>query len=226
MATLELRRLSPKIKYLWFMQYIVAGLIVWIVLSVVAVSIDLPVLSRFSDATRMLVVLAVVMIFLLPVLLWLELKYRSFTYTLTDESIIIREGVIAKKQVDIPYVSIENVDVKKPVIYRLLGLGVVSIDTAGGTGKEGVLPGVDRPDDLVNEILERIKAVRGAGEKAREERSLMLLENILNELVGLRNDIQELFVAKEEHRPRKRRKKSEKREIPSPTEPIADTKLR
>lgn len=208
-AQFRVRRLSPKIKMLWFAQYIVAGLIVWVVLSIVALNVNIPFLSSLSEWSRVLLILGMVVLLLLPVFVWIELRYKNFTFAFMDTGMLIREGVVYKKRIDIPYSAIENVAVDKPLVQRLLGIGTLVIDTAGGDEKEGILPGVDSPDETMNELLEMIKSVKGSGEKERSEKSLSLLKEIRDEL----RSIKELLATKPE------KKRREKR---SPTEPFTD----
>jgi len=70
------------------------------------------------------------------------LSYWFFRYRVGDRSILIRQGVIKKKQLDIQFDRIQGINTQQNPVYRLLGLVTVSFDTAGSAGSEGNLPAV------------------------------------------------------------------------------------
>ena len=72
------------------------------------------------------------------------LSYWFFRFQISDDSILIRQGVIKKKQLDIRFDRIQGINTQQNPIYRLLGLVTVSFDTAGSAGSEGNLPAVTR----------------------------------------------------------------------------------
>ena len=72
------------------------------------------------------------------------LSWLFFRYQIRDDSILIRSGVIKKKQVDIKFDRIQGVNTQQNPVYRALGLVTVSFDTAGSSGNEGNLPAVSQ----------------------------------------------------------------------------------
>ncbi|WP_418284756.1 PH domain-containing protein [Halorubrum sp. DTA46] len=63
--------------------------------------------------------------------------YRRFEYDLTDDTLDISSGVISRREREIPYRRIQNVDVSRSVIQRALGVAAVDLETAGGSSTEG-----------------------------------------------------------------------------------------
>lgn len=63
--------------------------------------------------------------------------YRRFDYELTDDTLDIGSGVISRREREIPYARIQNVDVSRNVIQRALGIAAVDLETAGGSSTEG-----------------------------------------------------------------------------------------
>lgn len=63
--------------------------------------------------------------------------YRRFEYELTADTFDITSGVISRRQREIPYGRIQNVDISRNVLQRLLGISAVSLETAGGSSTEG-----------------------------------------------------------------------------------------
>ncbi|WP_411968185.1 PH domain-containing protein [Haloferax sp. YSSS75] len=65
--------------------------------------------------------------------------YERFEYELTDDTLDIRSGVFSRRNREIPYRRIQNVDISRNVAQRLFGLAAVDLETAGGGGTEGSL---------------------------------------------------------------------------------------
>jgi len=94
------------------------------------------------------------------------LSYWFFRFRISDDSILIRQGVLNKKQLDIKFRRIQAINTQQNPVYRALGLVTVSFDTAGSSGSEGNLPAVTR--DFANWLRERIGKPRDL-ESSQEE---------------------------------------------------------
>jgi len=88
--------------------------------------------------------------------------YYRFEYELTDDTFDIASGVFGRKQREIPYRRVQNVDLTESLFHRLLGVAVVQIETAGGAETEAALNFVtaDEARRLQREIRRRRAAVR------------------------------------------------------------------
>ncbi|MFC4541691.1 PH domain-containing protein [Halosolutus amylolyticus] len=102
--------------------------------------------------------------------------YYRFEYAVTETTVDVASGVIARRSREIPYRRIQNVDVRQGVVQRLLGLAIVSIETAGGGNSEATLNFVSEAEAerLQREIRRRTAAVkerrrRESGERADTE---------------------------------------------------------
>ncbi|MDA0706064.1 MAG: PH domain-containing protein [Proteobacteria bacterium] len=82
------------------------------------------------------------------------LSWLFFTYQIRTDSILIRSGVIKKKQLDIKFDRIQGVNTQQNPVYRVLKLVTVTFDTAGSSGSEGNLPAVTR--EFANSLREKI----------------------------------------------------------------------
>jgi len=95
--------------------------------------------------------------------------YRRFDYELTDDTLDISSGVISRREREIPYRRIQNVDVSRSVIQRAIGVAAVDLETAGGSSTEGsirfVIP--DEATRLQREVQRRKSA--GSGGETRDE---------------------------------------------------------
>ena len=82
------------------------------------------------------------------------LSWLFFSYQIRDDSILIRSGVVKKKQLDIKFDRIQGVNAEQNPVYRVLNLVTVTFDTAGSSGNEGNLPAVTR--EFANALREKI----------------------------------------------------------------------
>jgi len=65
-------------------------------------------------------------------LLW----YLLFSYRFTTEGIIIQWGILRRQERMVPYDRIQNVNIQRDVLHRLLGLAAIDIETAGAQTTE------------------------------------------------------------------------------------------
>lgn len=72
--------------------------------------------------------------------------YRRFTITLSADALEVYSGVFARQEREIPYRRIQNVDITRNVVQRLLDIAQVKVETAGGGETEAVLRFVSYDD--------------------------------------------------------------------------------
>ncbi|AZH25608.1 PH domain-containing protein [Haloplanus aerogenes] len=65
--------------------------------------------------------------------------YRRFEYDLDADTLDIRSGVISRRNREIPIRRVQNVDISRNVVQRLLGIAAVDFETAGGSETEASL---------------------------------------------------------------------------------------
>ncbi len=82
------------------------------------------------------------------------LRYLFFRFRIEDDSILIRDGIINKTQLDIKYDRIQGVNEEQGPVSRALGLVDLTFETAGSSGSEGNLPAVER--DFADSLREKI----------------------------------------------------------------------
>jgi putative membrane protein len=111
------------------------------------------------------------------IVLWAVLHYRTFAYSLRDDSVLVRQGIVFKKQLDLAFVRIQNVTFEYPFYLRPMGLVTIKIDSAGSSGDEVYLAALeaDEAEAIRKEILER-KAHLARDDVADDAPSSDLLE--------------------------------------------------
>ena len=167
-----MKQLDPKSVWLFFFKSIP----IWIVFSIFISQLIVPLfffvlLTPFSLQENFFfgAVLSVFILIITCIVLsyvWAKLSYRFYWYELTELGFKKEHGVIWKKYVTIPYDRIQNVDIYRGPIARLLGLSDLQIQTAGsitagsyGAFSEGNLPGLSREiaEQLRDELISRAR---------------------------------------------------------------------
>ena len=133
--------------------------------------------ATFPGDTQTKIVLAVVGFFVITGVSSL-LRYWFFRFQIGDDSILIREGVINKKQLDIRFSRIQGINTEQSFIFRWFDLVTISFDTAGSAGSEGELPAVKTAfaDALRERIGKVSKEAPGAPAVATETEAPPLLK--------------------------------------------------
>jgi len=100
--------------------------------------------------------------------IWSTLVVKNYYYKLDEQGFKKDYGVIFKKNVAIPYQKIQNIDIHRGILARIMGLADLNIQTAGMTtnvrgnmsgGSEGRLPAIDYTEALRlrDEIMKNIQ---------------------------------------------------------------------
>ena len=93
-------------------------------------------------------------------------RYWFFRYKISDDSILIRDGVIKKTQLDIKFDRIQALNTTQNVLDRAFDLVTVKIDTAGSAKQEGHLPAIKSAQ--ASALKERIRYERPIAEIAED----------------------------------------------------------
>lgn len=98
--------------------------------------------------------------------IYARMAYNRFLYEFTGDQLRIERGIIWKRYSNIPYERIQNVDVTRGIIARILGFSTVNIQTAGfsytpnrmGGWSEGHLPAVsiDESEKIREFVMRKI----------------------------------------------------------------------
>jgi uncharacterized membrane protein YdbT with pleckstrin-like domain len=80
------------------------------------------------------------------------LRRARTTYTITDRRLTIERGLLGREVHDTSLERVQNVRCRQSLLERMLGVGTVELDTAGGLGFDFQLRGVERPRQLARAI--------------------------------------------------------------------------
>jgi uncharacterized membrane protein YdbT with pleckstrin-like domain len=90
---------------------------------------------------------------------WLGLKYLEWNFThfvVTDDRVIYRTGVIAKRGVEIPMERINNIYFNQGIWERIIGAGDLDIESAGRDGQSH-FDDVWHPDGVQQELYRQME---------------------------------------------------------------------
>ncbi len=106
----------------------------------------------------------------LNVLWWLvamilsEPYYRSLRYEIQDDEVVVNVGIWTKSVKHVPYRTVTNMQVKRDVVDRLLGIGTLNIQTAGMSGQKGAeerLVGLSNVQEVYESVAGELRRFRG-----------------------------------------------------------------
>jgi putative membrane protein len=101
-------------------------------------------------------------------LAWEYFVWRRYDYFFEEDSLKITHGVFRRKERDIPYRRIQNVNIKKNIVQRVLAIAKVDFETAGGSGTEASLKYVKKEE--AKNIQKKVKEFkRGTEEEELED---------------------------------------------------------
>ncbi len=122
------------------------------------------------QGNKLAALVAAIVVFVLGTVVHAFLRYWYFRYSIADDSILIRDGVFRKRQLDIKFERVQGVNTSQNIVFRLFGLVTVNLDTAGSSGHEGHLPAVEK--QLVLDLRERIRRTPKAGTEGANDEKL------------------------------------------------------
>lgn len=106
---------------------------------------------------------------------WEYARFQRYRYELTSETFDIHSGVLSRRDREIPYERIQNVDISQNIVQRVLDIAEVRLETAGGSDTEAQLRYVSTAESArLQEEISRRK--RGATEDTTEEQADLLFE--------------------------------------------------
>jgi uncharacterized membrane protein YdbT with pleckstrin-like domain len=90
--------------------------------------------------------------FMLLVILVGLIKRIATTYTITNQRLQIRRGIIARKVQQARLERVQNVNTNQSILERILQVGTVDFDTAGTTDSDFSFRGVAQPEKVMAEV--------------------------------------------------------------------------
>jgi uncharacterized membrane protein YdbT with pleckstrin-like domain len=97
-------------------------------------------------------VAAAVLIVFLFVLVWGLVRRLATTYTITNRRLTIRSGLLSRELHETRLERVQNVNSRQRLLERVLRVGTVDFDTAGGAAYDFSFRGVEDPGGIVRTV--------------------------------------------------------------------------
>jgi len=181
-----MKQLDPKAVWLFFFSSLVRSIVPFMVIGIWSSAFISGFMSDFGYGVKEVggvvsfgflnLLWLIIPLYLVLVFIWAKLTYHFYRYELIENGFRKESGIIYKKYVTIPYDRIQNVDIHRGILARILGLSDLSIQTAGtsatisrygmsGISAEGRLPATSMKvaEELRDELIQRARNSKNQG---------------------------------------------------------------
>jgi uncharacterized membrane protein YdbT with pleckstrin-like domain len=107
-------------------------------------------------------VIVVVLVVLVLVLIVGTLRRRQTTYTITSRRLTIDTGILARELHETRLERVQNVNCRQSLFERMMMMGTVDFDTAGGSEYDFKFRGVARPREIVRTVSGALRQAQHA----------------------------------------------------------------
>lgn len=101
--------------------------------------------------------------------------YKRYRYDLLDDEIVVHAGWLVQKVRHVPYRMVTNIEIKRGLLDRWLGIGTLNIETAGNSDPnqkaEAQLLGLADVDGVYEEVAGCLRAFDEAQQRPSWERT-------------------------------------------------------
>lgn len=120
------------------------------------------------------------------------LAWWRFTFTLTDDSLVVESGVLNRQRTVVPLAKVQSVAIDQKFLHRPIGLVEARVDTAGSSSAELTIHATDRVTaEVIRDIASQARSAEAidVGELEQDEMvapvapSEVLLERTVGELI-------------------------------------------
>lgn len=107
--------------------------------------------------------------------LYSYLYWKNFEFSFSQDTLKIHHGILRKNEREIPLSRVQNVDVTRNLVHRMLGIAVVKLETAGGKTTEASLKYIDleKSDEIKKKIREKKHEASEKEEEKDDGRELL-----------------------------------------------------
>ena len=121
-----------------------------------------------ADGARLVTIVVAVadVIWWVPALILAGAYYRSLSYEIQDDEVIVRVGIWTQSVKHVPYRTVTNLTVKRDILDRwFFRLGTLNIQTAGMSGTTGAeerLVGLTNVEEVYQIVATELRRFRGS----------------------------------------------------------------
>ncbi|MDZ7837561.1 MAG: PH domain-containing protein [Actinomycetota bacterium] len=160
---------SSRLKRLWYTVWAIWAAIGIITLAAFMYWVNLMVFG---------ICLGVWIIIMIGLALWIPAAYRVAEYSIGKNGVKMKWGVLWKKEVNVPYAKITNVDITRGPLERALNIGTIHLQTAGAGGQQGQkaelkLPGIEHLNSVQKTVIAKIGPLAAAPVKQEDQGKIL-----------------------------------------------------
>jgi uncharacterized membrane protein YdbT with pleckstrin-like domain len=119
--------------------------------------------------------------------------YRSLSYEIQDDEIIVRVGIVTKSVKHVPYRTVTNITIKRGILDRAFNIGTLAIQTAGMSGTSGAeqsLVGLVDVQSVYDDVVVKLRQFRGAMSPTGAAEEPATEDPVLEELRAIRRALE------------------------------------
>lgn len=153
-----MQQLSPSIKTLWSIRLLLftllcsAGVFAYELMNIGNTERWLP--FSFGVCSALVLAVGLCCSFIIP-----PLRYNAWGFSLENNELHVRRGIITRVYTIAPMARIQHLDVAQNVFERMLDLGRLVVYTAGTRGADIVIPGLPLPQaQMLRDYLKNVGA--------------------------------------------------------------------
>ena len=194
--------IKPNSKYVWKLRLIMVliALAILVVGFFIAVMMSLD--GNIEGALVLILVFSLINImWWVPGMLLTGPYYRSLSYEIQDDEVIVKVGIITKTIKHVPYRTVTNIEINRGILDRwIFKIGTLKIQTAGMSGQTGVgeeLVGLENVHEVYDIVVKELRKFRGGMTPTAAEEDIgtaseptIALNEILEELRAIRGAIE------------------------------------
>jgi membrane protein YdbS with pleckstrin-like domain len=194
--------IKPSSNYVWKLRLILVLVALVIMLSAFFIAIIMSFIGNIQGAAVVMLAAVVMnMLWWIPGMLLTEPYYRSLSYEIQNDEVIVNVGVITKTIKHVPYRTVTNLEINRGILDRwIFKMGTLKIQTAGMSGQTGAeenLVGLVNVQEVYEMVVNELRKFRGGMTPTAADEEIDLatmpangLDEILEELRAIRNAIE------------------------------------
>jgi membrane protein YdbS with pleckstrin-like domain len=181
------RIMKPSRKYVWKLRLILVLIALGIILVGLIITVMIAIDGDGGTAISwMAVTILLNLLWWVPGMLLAELYYRSLSYEICDDEVIVNVGIINKTVKHVPYRTVTNITITRGPLDRwIFGVGTLKIQTAGMSGQTGAeedLVGLEDVQAVYEQVVLELRKFRGGMAPTAVEEGMRITDISSNEL--------------------------------------------
>ena len=194
--------IRPSSKYVWKLRLILVLVALAIVIGGFFIAIMMSLDGNIEGGLVLLFAFMLInIIWWVPGMLLTGPYYRSLSYEIQDDEVIVNVGIITKTIKHVPYRTVTNIEINRGILDRwIFGIGTLKIQTAGMSGQTGAeeeLVGMENVHEVYEIVVKELRKFRGGMTPTTAEEEILsesehsnAVNEILEELRAIRGAIE------------------------------------